>query len=407
MSRYYLDRKPHSIVFATSVNNLYENHKINFDEINIGAGNTRHTSLDWFLIPTERPSIDKATVKEHYIDIPGKNGGLDLTESLTGYPLYNYIEGSFEFTILNDRKLPVLNSIGELVKEKDISWEVLNRDIRGFLNGKECFMMLEDDPSWYYKGRFTVGRYDASEPANSKIVIEYKVEPFKKLSSYIYNPSPLNVFFDTMSIAKDDLAELTMSFLNKTETELYYGVTKSYYGTNRGELPCGSEVVPITFIFDSPLDDYNVTFQYTGNGRNIIRELDLVQGKQTTKIKDVVLSNKSVNGVLYSDYRIFLAIYPYDDFDETKEYNQGDRINFLNEQNINFILIAKENLSPGVFDLSKWDVYEAPFKDGVTYTKDDAENSIVVDWSVFSRRITVSDVYKPVKMSMIYDIGVM
>lgn len=119
MSKYRLKRIPHSIVFGLTVKDLYENHRTNFDDINIGAGRTRHTSLDWFMAPTERPSIEKAEVKEHYIDIPGTNGGLDLTESLTGYPLYNYIEGSFEFNILNEENFQsLIQSEKRLKKER-------------------------------------------------------------------------------------------------------------------------------------------------------------------------------------------------------------------------------------------------------------------------------------------------
>ena len=127
--RYYLDRGVHSVVFATSLDDLYKNHKINFNGINVGSGTTRHSYLDWFLVPKERPSIDKAPLKEHYIDIPGTNGGLDLSESLTGFPLYDYIEGEIEFIVMNDRKLPTIDNNGYLTKETDISWELLNRDI--------------------------------------------------------------------------------------------------------------------------------------------------------------------------------------------------------------------------------------------------------------------------------------
>ena len=107
MNRYHFDEHPHSIVFGMSLDDLYDNHRTNFDGINVGAGRTRHTALDWFLIPKSRPSIDKATLKEHYIEVPGMNGGLDLSESLTGSPLYNYIEGEFEFTIRNEKHYPI------------------------------------------------------------------------------------------------------------------------------------------------------------------------------------------------------------------------------------------------------------------------------------------------------------
>ena len=49
----------------------------------------KNTWDDWHLIPSKRPSFNPPNVKSQYVDIPGGNGVLDLTESLTGYPLYN------------------------------------------------------------------------------------------------------------------------------------------------------------------------------------------------------------------------------------------------------------------------------------------------------------------------------
>lgn len=374
MSRYYLNRLPHSIVFATTLEDLYNNHKINFDDTNIGAGKTRHTSLDWFMAPTERPSIDKASVKENYIDIPGINGGLDLTESLTGYPLYDYIEGSFEFNILNERKLPILNSIGEKVGEKDISWEVLNRDIRSFLNGKRHFMMLEDDPGWYYEGRFTVDRYDASEASNSKIVISYKVYPYKKLTTCIDCDKPLNSFFDTISLTKDDLSELQISFWDKTLIELSPGDTLFFDGRTRGKLPCGDERVTLKLKITRESTACRLMAQFTRPDGSFFEYIDTPIGTNELSIRRFVFSNTRYQGNLYSDDRILISLNYPSVFDNEKDYVRGDYISYNNEGVIE-ILVAKEDMAAGEFDISKWEVDE--------------------------------DAMKPVTISVKYDIGVM
>lgn len=427
MSKFYLKRIPHSIVFALTVNDLYENHKTNFDDINIGAGRTRHTSLDWFLSPTERPSIEKASVKEHYIDIPGVNGGLDLTESLTGYPLYDYIEGSFEFNILNEKKLPVLNSIGEKVKEKDVSWEVLNRDIREFLNGKKRFMMLEDDPSWYYEGRFTVGKYDSSEASNSKITISYKVYPFKKLSTYIHNTnSPLNTFFDTISLSRDDVAELSISFWNKTAIDIYPGDNLSYDGSVRNELPCGNESVPITLDILKGSDLFDLSLRMISE-RNTTEKIFTKSETSTNKMRRMVLTNKCCKGDLYSDNILLIGL-PYKPwFDPTKDYSKDECVSYVSTQsNIVWTLKAKEIItggSLGEIDLSKWDVYgmivpeyseSGTYSEGdLTYLKDDTNNTLTLriysysTWSTDVSKVKKSSLYEPVTFSIRYDIGVM
>ena len=355
MSRYHLRRIPHSIVFATTLEDLYNNHKINFDDTNIGAGKTRHTSLDWFMAPTERPSIEKAAVKENYIEIPGINGGLDLTESLTGFPLYNYIEGSFEFNILNDRKLPILNENGEKTGEKEISWEVLNRDIRSFLNGKRRFMMLEDDPGWYYEGRFTVEKYDASEASNSKIVISYKVYPYKKLTTCIECTNPLNSFFDTISLTKDDLSELQVSFWDKTSIELAPGKGVLYDGQSRGKLPCGDENATISIEVTRTSTVCELIAQFTSGGKIIMEEINTPVGTERVRMRRFVLTNTRYQGALYSDERLVIRNNLPDEFDEDTNYKTGDHISY-DDEGETVILVAKEDIASGSqFDISKWD----------------------------------------------------
>lgn len=362
MSKYRLKRIPHSIVFGLTVKDLYENHKTNFDDINIGAGRTRHTSLDWFMAPTERPSIEKAEVKEHYIDIPGTNGGLDLTESLTGYPLYNYIEGSFEFNILNERKLPVLNSIGEKIKEREVSWETLNRDIRNFLNGKRRYMMLEDDPSWYYEGRFTVGKYDASDATNSKIVISYKVYPYKKLSTCIDCDNPLNSFFDTISLTNNDLSELQISFWNKTEISLLPSTSLRLRGFERGELPCGDERVSIKLKITRESTACRVRALFTRPEGDIVEYIDAPIGTSEKSIRRFVLTNTTHDGCLYSDNVLYISLLPPNEFDINTDYKTGDYISYDNE-GTSQILVAKEDIPKGSsFDISKWEVDEVAMK---------------------------------------------
>lgn len=436
MSRYYLKRIPHSIVFALTLEDLYNNHKFNFDGIDIGAGKTRHTSLDWFLAPIERPSIEKASVKEHYIDIPGTNGGLDLSEALTGFPLYDYIEGSFEFNILNERKLPILNDIGEKIGEKEVSWEILNRDIREFLNGRERYMMLEDDPAWYYKGRFTIGAYDASNASNSRIKIEYKVYPYKRLSTCIYNTKPLNVYFDTISLMKDDIAQAVVSFWNKTNVELQYGRDKLYDGRNPGPLPCGSESVPITFIVNSPVDGYKFSIMFSGGPYNFDRDYILNQGKQEFKLRGVVLSNNTHEGLLYSDYWITISLNDYEEFKTTSSYSKDDKCSLTTSQltNQGWVLKAKEDITAGSLDISKWELdtvgltgitafseTESYAKDDMVYTYDTTNNTVVAykalgavspgtfdpsDWTD-DLVLKPQDFYQSVTLSLQYDIGVM
>ena len=68
-------------------------HSITFGE--------KNTWDDWRLVSPVLPSFAPPTQKTTYLDIPGASGVIDLSEMLTGYPIFNNREGSFEFLRLN------------------------------------------------------------------------------------------------------------------------------------------------------------------------------------------------------------------------------------------------------------------------------------------------------------------
>lgn len=130
-------------------------HSITFGE--------KNTWDDWHLIPKTRPVFNPPAVKTRFIEIPGGNGSLDLTVALLGRAVYKNRTGSFEFIAENGFK----------------EWSVLYSEITNYLSGKRLRAILEDDPDYYYEGRFTVNEWK-SEANWSSIVIDYDVKPYKK-----------------------------------------------------------------------------------------------------------------------------------------------------------------------------------------------------------------------------------
>ena len=74
-------------------------HSITFRDNN---GNEVNTWDDWHLIPSTRPLVNLPSVRTKNVEIPGANGSVDLTEILSGEPLYGDRTGSFDFLPLND-----------------------------------------------------------------------------------------------------------------------------------------------------------------------------------------------------------------------------------------------------------------------------------------------------------------
>ena len=122
----------------------------------------KNTWADWYLFPSSRPVFNPPSPKTNYVDVPGANGHLDLSEALTGDVAYSNREGSFEFIVDNGH----------------IEWYDLYSKILDYLHGKILKATLEDDPSFYYQGRFSVNEWK-SEAHNSKIVMDYSVSPYK------------------------------------------------------------------------------------------------------------------------------------------------------------------------------------------------------------------------------------
>lgn len=143
----------------------------------------RHTWDYWRLIPSSRPIFPPPPVKELYQEIPGSDGSLDYTESLTGYPLYGNREGSLEFWVINNQDM---SNIGQ----KD--WSVLYSEIMNYLHGRRKIVILEDDPSYYYEGRWSVNDWK-SDKERSIITLDYKLYPYKKevqssLDDWLWDP---------------------------------------------------------------------------------------------------------------------------------------------------------------------------------------------------------------------------
>lgn len=159
---------------------------------------------DWHLIPSERPSIASPGVATSFVEIPGRDGSIDLSMFLANRPVYADRSGSFDFYVDNDHEY----------------WETIRMKIMSFLHGKRMKIVLEDDPEWYWEGRFAVDNW-RSEPSNSRIAINYQVGPFKKR---IRSDGDQDVVWDTFNFENgyDYFAELNAMELTGTEKTVHF-----------------------------------------------------------------------------------------------------------------------------------------------------------------------------------------
>lgn len=131
------------------------------DEEDTSSGE-KNTWEHWRLVPSSRPVFAPPEQKVKTVDIPGGDGLIDLSQALTGYPVYQNRKGSMEFVVMNDFK----------------PWQTAYSDILDYLHGQKLRAFLEDDPEYFYEGRFTVNEWK-SEKDWSRIVLDYDVGPYK------------------------------------------------------------------------------------------------------------------------------------------------------------------------------------------------------------------------------------
>ena len=128
----------------------------------------KNTWTDWYLIPSSRPVINPPDIKTKYVDIPGADWHLDLSTVLTGDIAYGSRTGSIDFIVDN----------GFLSDYKADAWYSVYSTILNHLHGQLLKCTLEDEPDFYYQGRFSVNSWK-SEKTNSKITIDYDLAPYK------------------------------------------------------------------------------------------------------------------------------------------------------------------------------------------------------------------------------------
>lgn len=120
-----------------------------------------HSYYDLNLI-LSASDIPPAKPKTSYIDIPGADGTLDLTET-HGEVKFSDRDCKFTFTV---------NPID------DMTWEERKTEVSNLLNGKKCKITLDKDEDFYFLGRCTVDNISSDKRIN-KIVISAKVNPYK------------------------------------------------------------------------------------------------------------------------------------------------------------------------------------------------------------------------------------
>lgn len=135
--------------------------------ITFGEGNsTKNTWSDWNLIPESPPTIALPQPKTNYVDIPGRTKGpIDMSTVPFGHLTYERMTGSWAFVIRDDYWY-------------DADRVLTFNTIRSWLHGKSTWVVLEEDPTHKFYGRFALVT-PGSGQGLTEIQITYDLEPVR------------------------------------------------------------------------------------------------------------------------------------------------------------------------------------------------------------------------------------
>lgn len=120
---------------------------------------------EWNLMPVKAGRIEFATpnLKYESEEIPGSDNVLDMSEVLTGYPLYDPRKGSLTFRFF-DNGIDVRTRFDKL---------------KNYLHGRWVRAVIEDQPEYYYEGRFMVGDFQPRQGNWGDVDISYVLNAYK------------------------------------------------------------------------------------------------------------------------------------------------------------------------------------------------------------------------------------
>ena len=101
---------------------------------------SRDTRTDYGMFLAQNPEIGSPRPKTVYVDIPGADGKIDLTETVNGEVSYENRTLRFDFA----------KQLGEAFQADFIS------QVNGDLHGKVMRVYIDEDEDWYYEGRVSV-----------------------------------------------------------------------------------------------------------------------------------------------------------------------------------------------------------------------------------------------------------
>jgi hypothetical protein len=212
----------------------------------------KHTYNDWGL-KWEDINISFPTAKTNYIDIPGADGQLDLSEALTGDIKYDNRKIKLTFNLNSDYN----------------KWNSIISEISNYLHGRKLKIISDLDVGFYYYGRLEID-VDKTNIVYGEVVINadvgpYKYELYSSLENWLWNTFNFEggIIREYKDLVVKDTLVLNIAGRRKKiiPTFITNSIMAVKFNNVTYELPVGS-----TQVLDIELVEGDNILTFTGNG---------------------------------------------------------------------------------------------------------------------------------------------
>ena len=143
---------------------MIENSMFNGATITVEKTDTSyHTYQDWGLYIANNDPIGDPEHITSYIQIPGRDGELDLSEAISGRPIYK----SRQIKIW----LAGLNEITE--------WDSVISKLRNIVESRICRIVFDIDPMYFWRGRVSIKEFKPVYEFGKFLLTMEEAEPYK------------------------------------------------------------------------------------------------------------------------------------------------------------------------------------------------------------------------------------
>lgn len=222
------------------------------------TGETYHTLNDWNLALGNNNYIGEPEMETTYIKIPGRNGLIDVSETISGRRIYKKRQLAFELGGRRER----------------LAWDSIISQFRNNIDGRICRLTLDNDPSYYWRGRVYIEGFDrfrelGTFELNVPMADPYKYSKTSSAEPWLWDPFNFNTdmvtYIGAISVAGTKTVTIPHGHMATSPDFVVSDMTSSTFTVEADgvtyPLSVGTNRIP-SIIVDGD-DDVDLTFTGT------------------------------------------------------------------------------------------------------------------------------------------------